>query len=113
MPFLNPGDLDEWVHTLTALDEVDLTHIIPGHGGVLTEDDLIFFKGYLTDLICALLFVATWMVAWSSVEVPIYGVCEEGIDVLIFFSSPSRMCPASHTPQEMKWLNSAMYVSDT
>lgn len=25
----------------------------------------------------------------------------------------SIMCTASHTPQGMKWLNSAMYVSDT
>ena len=93
MPFLNPGDLDEWVHTLTALATENRRrrdspspnrHHHPKH---------------------------VWPVGVN--EVPIHGVCEEGIDVLIFFSSPSRMCPASHTPQEMKSLNRAMYVSNT
>jgi hypothetical protein len=30
---------------------VDFTHIIPGHGEVLTKEHLTFFRGYLTDLI--------------------------------------------------------------
>jgi cyclase len=53
MPFLNDGYPEEWVQTLTALEDVDFTHIIPGHGEVLTKDHLTFFKGYLTDLIAA------------------------------------------------------------
>jgi len=41
------------VQTLTALDNVDFTQILRGHGQVLTKDQLTFFKGYLTDLIAA------------------------------------------------------------
>jgi glyoxylase-like metal-dependent hydrolase (beta-lactamase superfamily II) len=53
MPFLNDGYPEDWVQTLTALEQVDFTHIIPGHGEVLTKDHLTFFRGYLTDLIAA------------------------------------------------------------
>ena len=31
MPFLNDGFPEEWVETLTALEQFDFTHIIPGH----------------------------------------------------------------------------------
>jgi glyoxylase-like metal-dependent hydrolase (beta-lactamase superfamily II) len=51
MPFLNDGYPEEWVQTLTALEKVDFTHIIPGHGEVVTKEHLTFFKGFLTDLI--------------------------------------------------------------
>ena len=53
MPFLNDGYPEDWVQTLTALDKLDFTHIIPGHGGVLPKSHLAFFRGYLTDLIAA------------------------------------------------------------
>jgi len=53
MPFLNDGYPEEWVQTLTALEQYDFTHIIPGHGGVVPKDHLVFFRGYLTDLIAA------------------------------------------------------------
>jgi len=53
MPFLNDGYPEDWVQTLTALDKLDFTHIIPGHGGVLPKSHLTFFRGYLTDLIAA------------------------------------------------------------
>ena len=53
MPFLNDGYPEEWVQTLTALEKYDFTHIIPGHGEVLPKDHLVFFRGYLTDLIAA------------------------------------------------------------
>src|SRR6266852_1390715 len=53
MPFLNDGYPEDWVQTLTALDKLDFTHIIPGHGGVLPKSHLVFFRGYLTDLIAA------------------------------------------------------------
>jgi len=53
MPFLNDGYPEEWVQTLTALEQYDFTHIIPGHGEVLPKEHLVFFRGYLTDLIAA------------------------------------------------------------
>jgi len=53
MPFLNDGYPEEWVQTLTALEQYDFTHIIPGHGEVLPKAHLVFFRGYLTDLIAA------------------------------------------------------------
>src|SRR5438874_1191325 len=53
MPFLNDGYPEEWVRTLEALDKLDFTHMILGHGEVATKDHLTFFRGYLTDLIAA------------------------------------------------------------
>src|SRR5438128_585215 len=53
MPFLNDGYPEEWVRTLDALERLDFTHIIPGHGDVLTKSHLAFFRGYLSDLITA------------------------------------------------------------
>jgi glyoxylase-like metal-dependent hydrolase (beta-lactamase superfamily II) len=51
MPFLNDGYPEEWVQTLSALETVDFTHMILGHGEVASKAHLVFFKGYLTDLI--------------------------------------------------------------
>jgi glyoxylase-like metal-dependent hydrolase (beta-lactamase superfamily II) len=53
MPFLGDGYPEEWIQTLDALAQIDFTHMIPGHGDVLTKDHLGFFRGYLTDLIAA------------------------------------------------------------
>ena len=53
MPFLNDGCPEEWVQTLTALDKVDFTQMVLGHGEVATKEHLTFFKGYLTDLIAS------------------------------------------------------------
>jgi cyclase len=53
MPFLNDGYPEEWVQTLMALEKYDFTHIIPGHGEVVPKEHLVFFRGYLTDLIAA------------------------------------------------------------
>jgi hypothetical protein len=53
MPFLNDGYPEEWVQTLTALEKVDFTQMILGHGEVATQEHLGFFKGYLTDLIAS------------------------------------------------------------
>ena len=53
MPFLNDGYPEEWVRTLEALEKLDFTHMILGHGEVATKDHLAFFRGYLTDLIAA------------------------------------------------------------
>lgn len=53
MPYMNDGFPEEWVRTLGALDAVDFTRIIPGHGEVLPRDSLAFFRGYLSDLVAA------------------------------------------------------------
>ncbi len=53
MPFLNDGYPEEWVQTLSALDKLDFTHIIGGHGDVMPKAHLTFFRGYLVDLIAA------------------------------------------------------------
>ena len=51
MPFLNDGYPEEWVQTLDALEKLDFTHIVPGHGDVQPKSHLVFFRGYLTDLV--------------------------------------------------------------
>ena len=51
MPFVNDGYPEEWVTTLTALEKLDFTHIIPGHGEVMPKSGLAFFRGYLSDLV--------------------------------------------------------------
>ncbi|PYM18324.1 MAG: hypothetical protein DMD81_06215 [Candidatus Rokuibacteriota bacterium] len=53
MPFLNDGYPEEWPQTLTALEKLDFTSIIPGHGEVRPKSHLAFFRGYLTDLVAA------------------------------------------------------------
>jgi len=53
MPFLNDGYPEDWVQTLSALDKLDFTHIIGGHGDVMPKAHLTFFRGYLVDLIAA------------------------------------------------------------
>ena len=35
----------------TALSKLDFTHIIGGHGDVMTKDHLTYFRGYFVDLI--------------------------------------------------------------
>jgi cyclase len=51
MPFLNDGYPEEWIQTLAALEKLDFTHIIPGHGEVVPKSQVAFFRGYLTDLV--------------------------------------------------------------
>ena len=51
MPYLNDGYPEDWVRTLDALEKLDFTHIIPGHGDVLPKSHVSFFRGYLSDLI--------------------------------------------------------------
>jgi len=53
MPFLNDGYPEDWVTTLTALENLDFTHIIPGHGEVMPKSGLSFFRGYISELIAA------------------------------------------------------------
>src|SRR5947208_9893604 len=53
MPFMNDGYPEDWIHTLTALEKLDFTSIVPGHGEVRPKSHLPFFRGYLTDLVAA------------------------------------------------------------
>src|SRR6267142_1003197 len=53
MPFMNDGYPEEWVQTLDALEKLDFTQIIPGHGDVQPKAHLAFFRGYITDLVTA------------------------------------------------------------
>jgi cyclase len=53
MPFINDGYPEDWVQSLTNLEKLDFTHIIPGHGEVIPKSGLIYFRGYLVDLIAA------------------------------------------------------------
>ncbi len=53
MPFLNDGYPEDWIQTLDALDQLDFTRVIPGHGEVVSRDHLPFFRGYLSDLVSA------------------------------------------------------------
>jgi len=53
MPFLNDGYPEDWVTTLTALENLEFTHIIPGHGEVMPKSALSFFRGYISELIAA------------------------------------------------------------
>ena len=51
MPFLNDGYPEEWVQTLDALQKLDITRVIPGHGDPADRSHLTFFRGYMSDLI--------------------------------------------------------------
>jgi len=53
MPFLNDGFPEDWIATLTTLETLDFTQIVPGHGEVAQKSQLVFFRGYLTDLVGA------------------------------------------------------------
>jgi glyoxylase-like metal-dependent hydrolase (beta-lactamase superfamily II) len=53
MPFMNDGYPEDWINTLTALDKLDFTTIVPGHGDVRPKSQLAFFRGYFVDLIAA------------------------------------------------------------
>ena len=53
MPFMNDGYPEDWINTLAALDKLDFTSIVPGHGDVRPKSHLAFFRGYFVDLIAA------------------------------------------------------------
>ena len=74
MPFLGDGYPEDWLHTLNALEQVDFTHIIPGHGDVMPKESIAFFRGYLTDLIAAVKNAAA---AGASLEEMQAGVADQ------------------------------------
>ena len=53
MPFMNDGYPEDWINTLTALEKLEFTSIVPGHGEVRPKSQLAFFRGYFVDLIAA------------------------------------------------------------
>jgi glyoxylase-like metal-dependent hydrolase (beta-lactamase superfamily II) len=53
MPFLGDGYPEEWIGTLDALEQLDFTHMIMGHGNVAPKSHVAFFRSYLTDLLAA------------------------------------------------------------
>jgi glyoxylase-like metal-dependent hydrolase (beta-lactamase superfamily II) len=53
MPFLNDAFPEDWVQTLAAVEKLDFTAIIPGHGEVRPKSHASFFRGYLAELIAA------------------------------------------------------------
>jgi glyoxylase-like metal-dependent hydrolase (beta-lactamase superfamily II) len=53
MPFIGDGFPEEWVQSLTTLEKLDFTHLIPGHGDVAPKTQLTFLKNYLADLVAA------------------------------------------------------------
>ena len=53
MPFMNDGYPEDWITTLTALEKLDFSSIVPGHGDVRPKSHLAFFRGYFVDLIAA------------------------------------------------------------
>jgi glyoxylase-like metal-dependent hydrolase (beta-lactamase superfamily II) len=74
MPFLGDGYPEEWIDTLNALEQVDFTHMIPGHGDVMTKEHIAFFRNYLTDLIAAVKHAAA---AGASLADMQHGVAEQ------------------------------------
>jgi len=53
MPFLNDGFPDEWPQSLAALEKLDISQMVLGHGNVAPKEHLIFFRTYLADLVAA------------------------------------------------------------
>jgi len=51
LPFIADGYPDEWPRTLAALEQLDFTRLVPGHGAVQTgKGTLALFRGYLEEL---------------------------------------------------------------
>ena len=53
MPFLNDGYPEDWITTVAALEKLDVSQVIVGHGDPAPKSHLTFFRSYLTDLIAA------------------------------------------------------------
>jgi cyclase len=53
MPFFNDGYPEDWIQTVAALEQLDVEHVIVGHGDPAPKSHLPYFRGYLTDLVGA------------------------------------------------------------
>jgi cyclase len=49
-PYMDDGDLENWVHALDYILALPVEHVVPGHFGVATKNDVRFFRDYLADL---------------------------------------------------------------
>lgn len=50
-PVLGQADHLHWIESMTQLESLNLTAVVPGHGKVGTRDDVMLMKQYLTDII--------------------------------------------------------------
>src|SRR5262249_32421202 len=53
MPFFGDGYPEDWIQTVAALEKLDVSQVIVGHGDPQPKSHLTFFRGYLTDLVGA------------------------------------------------------------
>ncbi len=51
MPFIGDGYPEEWIQTVAALEKLEITQLILGHGDPAPKSHLVFFRSYLTDLV--------------------------------------------------------------
>lgn len=49
-PYMDDGDLENWVGTLDRLLVLDLEHVVPGHFALAGKDQLQHFRDYLAEL---------------------------------------------------------------
>jgi glyoxylase-like metal-dependent hydrolase (beta-lactamase superfamily II) len=50
-PYMGDGYPEDWVRTLDRLAQLDVDHLIMGHGNVATRDWLRTFRGYVHDMV--------------------------------------------------------------
>ncbi len=53
MPFIVEGYPEEWIQTVAALERLDISQLIVGHGEPTPKSHLTFFRSYLTELVDA------------------------------------------------------------
>ena len=53
MPFIGDGYPEEWIETVAALEKLDISQMVVGHGDPAPKSHLVFFRSYLTDLVGA------------------------------------------------------------
>lgn len=53
MPFIGDGYPEEWIETVAALEKLDISQMIVGHGNPTPKGHLVFFRGFLTELVGA------------------------------------------------------------
>ncbi len=53
MPFFNDGYPEDWIATVAALEKLDVSQVVVGHGDPQPKSHLTYFRGYLTDLVGA------------------------------------------------------------
>lgn len=49
-PYMDDGDLDNWIVALDNMLELPVEHVIPGHFEVATKNEVGFFRDYLAEL---------------------------------------------------------------